>query len=153
MITPTRASIKATIAVLLLSLACISLLSAAVAAGSAAAITYQTEKYTEYQQQLAGGQIQAVTINKRLRSVRITLKDGRHVLAHYKRKEEPTVIAALNAKHVHVTLLTSSEALKELKSKPKHHKLRYIVGGALIVVILIVTVVLLINRKRKRERE
>ncbi len=150
MIATTRASLTARIAVCSALVACVSLLAVASAAG---AIAYQNESFAEYQQQLAGGQIQAVTVNKRVRSVRVTLKDGRYVLAKYKPKEEPAIVAALAAKHVPVTVLTPTEAVKELKAKPVHHKLRYIVGGIVIVVILIVGAVLVVNRNRKRARE
>ncbi|MGD0454530.1 MAG: ATP-dependent metallopeptidase FtsH/Yme1/Tma family protein [Solirubrobacteraceae bacterium] len=150
MIATTRVSRTAKIAACVALLACISLLTTAVASG---AVAYQKESFAEYQQQLASGQVQAVTINKRVRSVRVTLKDGRYVLAKYKPKEEPAVAAALAAKHVPVTVLTPTEAVKELKAKPVHHKLRYIVGGIAIVVIVIVGAVLYIARKRKATQE
>ncbi len=153
MIASTRASLTTRIAVLIASLACAWLLTAAVAAGAENAISYQKESYAEYEQQLAGGQIQAVTINKRLRSLRVTLKDGRYVLAKYSAHEEPTVAAALKAKGVPVTVLTPTEAVKEEKAKPVHHKLRYIAGGIVIVVIVIVGAVLFVNRKRRRDLE
>jgi hypothetical protein len=126
-------------------------LPAAVASG--ASIVYQNETFPQYEQQLAGGQIQSVTINKRLRSLRITLKDGRYVLAKYGKHEEPKVAAALEAKHVAVTVLTPTVAQREVPKKPAHHKLRYIAGGVLIVVIVIVGAVLYINRKRKADRD
>ncbi|MGA2455046.1 MAG: hypothetical protein ABSG93_16160 [Solirubrobacteraceae bacterium] len=150
MIATTRASLTATIAVCM-ALTCASLLAAPVAAG--AAVIYQNETYPEYQQQLAGGQIQAVTINKYLRSLRITLKDGRYVLAKYAKHEEPAVAAALEAKHVPVTVLAQSVARKEVPKKAVHHKLRYIAGGIVIVVIVIVGAVLFINRRRTADRD
>ncbi len=116
-------------------------------------IAYQPESLAEYEQQLAAGQIQSVTINKKLRSVRVTLKDGRHLLAKYKPKQEPKVAAALAAKHVPVIVLTPTEAAKEVHKPAVHHKLRYIVGGAVIVVIAIVIAVLVFDRKRKAARE
>jgi hypothetical protein len=151
-----RAPFTGRIAVCAASLACVWLLTVALAAsavGAAGTIDYQKEGYAEYKQQLAGGQIQAVTINKRLRSLRVTLKDGRYVLARYNPHEETAVAAALAAKSVPVTVLTPTEAIKEQKAKPVHHKLRYIAGGILILAILIVGAVLYINRKPQSERE
>jgi hypothetical protein len=147
----TRASITARIALSVALLACTSVLPASAAA--AASIVYQNETFAQYQQQLAGGQIQSVTINKRLRSLRITLKNGSYVLAKYAKHEEPTVAAALAAKHVAVTVLAPSVAIKEVPKKAAHHKLRYIAGGIVIVVIVIVGAVLYINRKRAANRD
>ena len=152
MISTTRAFINARIAICIALVTCASLLPAAIAAG-ATVIAYQNESFKEYEQQLAGAQIKSVTINKRLRSLRITLKDGRHVLAKYKAHEEPAVAAALQAKHVPVIVLAPSEALQEVAAKPVHHKLRYIAGGILIVVIVVVGAVLLVNRKRQLSRD
>jgi hypothetical protein len=148
MITSTRASLTARIAVLVASLACAALFAGALAA-RAATIAYAPESFTEYEQQLKGGKIKAVTINKRVRSLRVTLTDGSYVLARYKPKEEKKVAAALQARHVPVTLLTPTEAGKEVKAKkPAKHKLRYIAAGVLVVVIIIVAAVLLIRRRR-----
>jgi hypothetical protein len=156
MIATTRAFLiakTAVLAVLAALLASASLLLSASAADAAAGVTYQPESYQQYEQQLAGGQIQSVTINKRIRSLRVTLKNGSYVLAKYKPKEEKQVAAALAAKHVSVTVLLPAEAAKEVVKKPVHHKLRYIAGGILIVVIVVVAAVLVIDRKRKRDRE
>jgi hypothetical protein len=153
MIAKTRASLAIRITVCLASLMFASLLPAAIAAGAEAPIAYQTESYAEYQQQLAGGQIAAVTINKRLASLRTTLKDGRYVLAKYGRHEEPKAVAALQAAHVPVTVLSDTEALKEVAAKPVHHKLRYIAAGVLIVVILIAGTVLYMRRSRQHAME
>jgi ATP-dependent Zn protease len=146
----TRASLTVKIVVCFASLACASLIPAAVAAGAEIALSYQNESLNEFQQQLAGSQIQAVTINKRLRTLHVTLKDGRYVLATYARHEEPTIAAALNAKHVSVTVLTEAEALKEAAKRPVHHKIRYIAGGVLIVLIVLVVGVVFIKRRRQR---
>ncbi len=151
MIATTRASIAARIALCVALLACTSVLPAPAASG--ASITYQNETFQQYEQQLAGAQIQSVTINKRLRSLRITLKNGSYVLAKYAKHEEPKVAAALAAKHVAVTVLTPTVAQSEVPKKAAHHKLRYIAGGVLIVVILIVGAVLYINRKRQADRD
>ncbi len=152
MIRPTRASLTAKIAASVLCLVCAPLFAAAVA-GAAAVVVYQKESLPTYEAQLAGGQVQAVTINKRIRSLRVTLKSGAHVLVKYPPHHEPTYAAALQAKGVPTTVLTRSEAIKEVVKKPIHHKLRYIAGGILIVVIVIVGAVLYVDRKRKRTSE
>jgi ATP-dependent Zn protease len=123
--------------------------SAVSGVASAALVAYADESYQEFEHQLAAGEIQSVTVNKRLASLRITLKDGRYVLAHYKRHGEPAAVAALTAKKVPVTVLTPTEALKQIPKKPVHHKLRYIAGGIGIVVIAIVVAVLMLSRRRR----
>jgi len=136
--------------VLVASLACASLLAGAVAV-RAATIVYTPESLSEYEQQLNSGKIKAVTINKRRRSLRVTLDDGSYVLAHYLPKGEQQAAAALQAKHVPVTFLTLAQATKEANAQPKKpakHKLRYIAAGVLVVVIIIVAAVLLIRRRR-----
>jgi hypothetical protein len=115
----------------------------------AANVTYTKEKLPEFETQLSGGQIQAATLNKRVRSMRLTLKNGEHKLVIYEKKGSPALIAKLQAKHIPVTILSKAEAEKEAKEKPKHHKIRYIVGGVLIAVIVIVGAVLLIRRGRR----
>ena len=147
MITKTSHSFAAALAVLVAFLACFSLLSCAVA--GAVTVTYTPESLTEYEHQLAAGQLRAVTVNKQLRTLRVTLADGRYVLARYPPKQEPTYAAALQAKHVPVTVLSPAEAIAEAKAKPVHHKIRYIVGGVLIVVIVVVGGILLLRRRRR----
>jgi uncharacterized protein HemX len=148
MIATTRAPFTIRVAARAASLACLALLLAVSVAVAASAPTYQPESLKTYEQQLASGQI-----NKKLRSLRITLKDGSYVLAKYPRKQEPKNVAALEAKHVPVTILTPTEAAKQVTKKPVHHKLRYIAGGIVIIVLLIVGAVLYFNRKRQSERE
>lgn len=133
--------------------ACAAMLFTGTAAAAEAVIDYVPESYAAYKQQLAGGQIQAVTINKRLRSLRVTLKNGKYVLARYDAHEESKVAAALEAKGITPTVLKPAEALKEAKSKPVHHKLRYIAAAVLVVVVVIVGVVLLVDRRRKLAAE
>jgi hypothetical protein len=135
-------------AALLLSIA---LLTGAFAASAVAAVHYTKESQQEYAKQLAAGEIQAATINRKVRSIRLTLKDGRHVLVTYAKKQSRPEEARLKAKHVPVTVLAETAANKELKEKPKKHKIRYIVGGVVILVIVIAGGVLLINRRRRRD--
>lgn len=151
MIATTRASLLATTAALLACLACVAMLPAAVATAAEGTITYTKESLQEFEKQLAAKQIATVTINKRLRSMRTTLKDGRHVLAHYVPKGEQQAVATLTAKHVPFEVLKPAAAIKELPKKG--HKLRYIAGGILIVVVLVVGTVLYVDRKRKRNRD
>lgn len=153
MIRTTKASLTTKAAVLLAALTCLSLLPAALAAGAEPTIKYAPESFSQYQQQLASGQVKAVTINKRVRSLRVTLKDGKYVLAKYAPHEEQKIDAALQAKGVNVTILQPKEAAKEVKKAPVKHKLRYIAGGIVIVVVIVVGLVLFVDRKRKRERE
>jgi nitrate reductase gamma subunit len=137
-------------------LALLSLFALLPAAPSMAAegttVRYTKENQQEYEKQLAAGEIQSVTVNKRVRSLHLTLKDGRHMLFKYKAHEAPKYIAALQAKHVPVTILQPAQAAKEAK-KPAKHKLRYIVGGILVAVVVVVGGVLLIDRRRKRAME
>jgi hypothetical protein len=149
MIRTTRASLTSTIALLLACLTCGVMLSGA--AGALAAepvIVYKMESLQGFEKQLAAGQIQSVTINKRVASLHVTLKNGEHWLAHYGKHEEPKQAAALKAKGVPVTVETPAVAIAEVK-KPHHHKLRYIAAGVVIVVIILVGGVLLIDRRRK----
>ena len=151
MIRTIRASLTARFALLLAISACAALLPATGAAAAEGAISYKRESFKEYQQQLAAGQIKEVTINKRLRSLRVTLKDGSHVLAKYGRHEEPATVARLKAKGVAVTVLTPAQARKELP--PVKHKLRYIAGGIVVVVVIVVGAVLFVDRRRKAARD
>jgi hypothetical protein len=147
MTTKTRPAFFAQAAAFLALVACAALISAPTAL--AGPIAYQDESYAEFQQQLASGQIQAVTINRRLGSLRITLKGGRYVLAKYGRKGEPKAVAALAAKHVPVTVLTLAQANTEVPKKAVHHKLRYIAGGILILLIVVVGAVLVMRSRRE----
>jgi hypothetical protein len=152
MIRTTTASPTRKIAFLLACLSCALLIPAGLAAGAEATVTYQHESLLEYEKQLAAGKIQAASINKVVRSLRLTLKDGSHVLAKYSKGEEPKVKHAMQAKGVPVTILSHSVAAKEAKKSPKH-KLRYIAGGIVIVVLVVVGAVLFIDRKRKAQRD
>jgi hypothetical protein len=139
----------------LLSLACTSLglvLAATPSPAAEGTVHFQKESVPEYEKQLAGSEIQAATFNKRVRSIHLTLKDGRHVLVRYGAHEEPKYAAQLRAKGIPVTILAPVQAAKEAK-KPVKHKLRYIAGGILIVVVVVVGAVLLIDRKRKRSMQ
>ncbi len=144
---PTRALTSVVLAV------CVALsLLAPAAIAAESTITYQHESEGAFAQQLAAKQIQSAIVNKRLRTLRLTLKDGRHVLAKYPKHQEPVMVAKLKARGVTVTVLAKSDAEKEAKTKkPTHHKIRYIVAAVVIAVIVIVAAVVLVNRRRQRD--
>jgi hypothetical protein len=111
------------------------------------AVSYTRESFQAFEEQLKSSQIREATINKRLRSLRLTLRDGRHVLAQYAPHEEPRVLAELRARSVPVSVLGGTKA-KPAK-KAVHHKLRYIAGGIVIAVVVVVGAVMLYNRRRR----
>ncbi len=130
--------------------ACCLLASAAQSVRAAEpSVTYTYESLGQWEKQLAAGEVAEVTINKRLRSLRTTLKNGGHVLAKYKPKQEPTYAHKLESHGIPVKVLSPTAAKAEQKSKPVHHKLRYIAGGVLVVILIIVGVVLFMHRRRK----
>jgi hypothetical protein len=148
--TSPSAAVKIALSLALLALAC--LLRAAPSLAAESTVHYQKESVQEYEKQLAGGRILDAVFNKRVRSLHLTLKDGRHVLVKYGKGEEPKLAAQLQAKGVPVTTLKPAQAAKETK-RPVKHKLRYIAGGILVVVVVVVGAVLLIDRRRKRVAE
>ena len=137
-----------TLAALCLTLA---LLTVPASAGAAEAIHYTPESIAAFEQQMNSGQIQTAIFNRKVRSIRLTLKSGEHALVHYTKGQAPALEATLKAKHVAVSRLSEAVANKEIKAKPKPHKLRYIAGGIVIVVIVVVGAVLLINRRRQQQ--
>ncbi len=153
MIHTTRAPLPRKIAACLACLALFCSLAAAPAVAAEPTVHYTDESMQAYEQQLASGQIQSATFNKRIRSLRLTLKNGQHVRVIYPPKDEPKLDAALRAKGVPVTVLSPAEAKTEAAKGPVHHKIRYIAGGVLIAVVVIVGAVLLIDRRRKRLAE
>ncbi len=136
---------------------CVACASAMLALGTrsadAATIVYEPVSETVFLHELDSGQIAAATINKRTRSVRVTLKDGSYVKFKYPKHDEPHIYALIKSRGVPVAILSEAQAKAELKSKPVHHKIRYIAGGVLIVVIVIVATVLLSRRRRHRREE
>ncbi len=75
---------------------------------------YVPESFAAYEAQLASGQVREVTFNKRIRTVRVTLTDGRHVKAKYARGEFVRTMDQLTSKHVPATILTRTEAEQEV---------------------------------------
>jgi len=143
--------LRAPLPVLAVLLALVALLAGSAAAWAESTPTYTKESLSEYEAQLHGGQIESVIVNKRLRSLRITLKDGSHVFVKYGKKEGPKYYAAITAKHIPLTFLSVEAAKKEQEKASKHHKIRYIVGGVLIAALVIAAVILFIRRRRPEE--
>ena len=135
-----------------LSLALV-LLALSATGATAASVGYAQETYAAYEAQLNTGQIREATINKRLRSIRILLTNGRLVKAQYQPHEEPKVLKELKAHKVKVTVLTVEQAKKEQGKRPVKHKLRYIAGGIVVAVIVIVGGVVFYNRRRREASE
>jgi ATP-dependent Zn protease len=146
---PTR-GLRGTLTGLCLALA---LLTPAASAGAAEAVHYTKESMSEFERHLNAGEIQTAVFNKKLRSIRLTLKNGEHVLVHYPKRGSHPLEARLRAKHASVSVLNEAAANKEVREQPKHHKIRYIAGGVLLVVIVIVGGVLLVNRRRRNQRD
>ncbi len=143
---------RAALAVLLCSSFALCALPGGVAlAAEEGSISYTHESEADFAKQLAAKEVKAVTINKRLRTMRVTLADGRHVLASYPKKQEPQTESRLRSRGVTVTVLSKSDAEKEAGPKKSHHKIRYIVGGVVILVIVIAGGVLLVNRRRRQD--
>ncbi|MFI5037432.1 MAG: hypothetical protein ACHP93_03050 [Solirubrobacterales bacterium] len=138
--------LRSALAALCLTLA---LLTVPASAGATEAVHYTAESMAAFEQQMNTGQIQTAVFNRKVRSIRLTLKSSEHVLVHYPKGHAPALEATLKAKHVAVSQLSEALANKELKAKPVHHKLRYIAGGIVIAVIVVVGAVLLINRRRQ----
>jgi ATP-dependent Zn protease len=156
MIRPRRPSTVVKIVPLLACLCLVLLVQAApspAAEGTTTTVVHYTkESRSEFEHQLSAGEIQSATFNKKVRSIHVTLKDGRQMLYRYGAHEQPKYAAELRAKGVPVSILTPAQAAKEPK-KPVKHKLRYIAGGILVVVVIVVGSVLFIDRRRKRLAE
>jgi hypothetical protein len=132
-------------ALLSLTLALLALLAAG--SGAANAVVYQKESLSAYEGQLTSGQIKEATINKRVRSIRLTLKDGRYAVAKYAPHEEPKVLFELKRRHIPYSVLSPEAAKARAAKAPVHHKLRYIVGGVVIAIIIIVAGIVFYRRR------
>lgn len=111
------------------------------AVAATSSVHFQSESYSDFQKQLAHGEIHAATFNKKAHSIHLVLNDGRHMKASYPSHDEPRIAAAIRAKGVSVKVV-------EHKPPAVHHTLRYIAGGILVIVILAILAVLLIGRRR-----
>ena len=129
-------------------LACVCLLliaSPAAAKKSKSKVKVGEETIQVYEQQLAGGQIVVAKFNPPKHTMRLTLKDGKHVRVVYAHGQEPKLREALKAKGVSLPAVP----------KPKiSHKKRYIAGAALVIVLILIVVgVVMISRRRRAARD
>jgi hypothetical protein len=133
-------------------LACLAIgLPAYARAADEGPVSYEKESEQAFRRQLAARQIAAATINKRIRTLRLTLKDGRHVKARYPAHTEPKVARELRHAHVKVSVLSKAQAESEAKKAPRHHKIRYIVGGVVVALAVIAGAVFLLRRRRLQD--
>lgn len=119
----------------------------------ASAFAAEHESQQAYEGQLAAGEIAKAKINKRVRHLDLTLKNGQQFVYVYPPHTEPAVAAKLTEKKIPLEVLSPKAALAEAKKAPVHHKLRYIAAGILGAIVIIVLIVLVVDRRRKRVAE
>jgi ATP-dependent Zn protease len=135
---------------LALCLALISLTATVSVAGASTTGSKHISK-PEFAKDLAAGQVERALVNRKLRVLSVTLKDGSHVRVHYPKSQEAQTVARLQRAGVEVKVLSSAEAEKEANKKKPSHKLRYIVGAVVIVVIVLAIGALFYSRRRRRD--
>jgi hypothetical protein len=117
---------------------------------------YTAQPFATFEQELSSHKVASVVFFKKLRTIRITLKDGRKYVARYPKKQSEVWEAKIRharAVSVKATPEQQKQLEKETKAagggKPHKHKIRYIVGGVVILLIVIGVVVLLLRRRRQ----
>jgi hypothetical protein len=119
----------------------------------AGALAAEHESQQAFEKQLAAHEIEKARINKRVRHLDLTLKNGHQFTYVYPAHHEPEVDAKVSAAHISVEILSPTAAQSEVKKAPVHHKLRYIAAGILGAIVIIVLIVLVVDRRRKRFAE
>src|SRR5689334_3227934 len=84
-----NARVRVLMAVAVCALCATLAMPASQALGAANTPTYTKESQQAYAQQLASGLIKEAVINRRIGTVRLTLKNGERVKVHYGAHEEP----------------------------------------------------------------
>ena len=128
-------------------LACSLAVSSAAAAGAVEPQGYKAESLARFEAQLKAGEVASVRFNPKLRSVRVVLKNGEHVLAHYQPHHQLKVAKAVRAAHLPALTINGKQVGT---SNHAGHKLRYIVGGALVVVVILVIAGIVMVMRRRR---
>jgi cobalamin biosynthesis Mg chelatase CobN len=114
----------------------------AAAVPSLGAEEFTREELPKYEQQLAAKQVASASVNKFLRTVDATLKNGEKVVVRIAKGKDDSAIAALHAAGAKVTVLSSKQArsAKPEKRAHTHHKKRDAIIIAIVVVVLLVLV-------------
>jgi hypothetical protein len=116
---------------------------------------YTAEPFSGFEQQLSSKQVESVVFIKKLRLIRIKLKDGRTFVAKYPKKQSEVWEQKIRRAHAAVIKLSADQTKaveKEVKAangKHHKHKIRYIVGAVAIVLIVIGAIVFLVRRRRR----
>jgi hypothetical protein len=123
----------------------LALPAAGLAAAEGGTPTYTKESEQAFQAQLGKGEIASAVFNKPVRSLRLTLKDGRHVIYTYPKKGSTKLEETLQAKGI---------AFEQLKGTGKHkhkspkHTRRYIAIAVVVVLLIAGGAFLLLRRRR-----
>ena len=128
---------------------CVALALPAEGLAAAATPKYTKESQKAYESQLQKGEIAAATVNKFVRSLRLTLKNGDHVLYSYPAKGAPKLEAELKAKGVPVSAL---QGHGHKHKKGAKHTRRYIAIGIVVIVVL-AGIAFLMFRRRPSARD
>jgi hypothetical protein len=128
---------------------CVALALPAEGLAAAATPTYTKESRQAYESQLQKGEIAEATFNKFVRSLRLTLKNGDHVIYSYPSKGAPKLEAELKARSIPVTALRGH---KHKHKKAAKHTRRYVAIG-IVVVLLLAGVAFLMFRRRPSGRD
>jgi hypothetical protein len=127
---------------------CVALALPAEGLAAAATPKYTKESKQAYESQLRKGEIAEATFNKFVRSLRLTLKDGKHVLYSYPAKGGPQIEGELKAKGVTVKALQGGHKHK----KSAKHTRRYVAIGV-VVILLLAGITFLMFRRRGSGRD
>jgi hypothetical protein len=128
---------------------CVALALPAEGLAAAATPKYTKESQQAYESQLQKGEIAEATVNKFVRSLRLTLKNGDHVLYSYPAKGGPKLEEELKAKGIPVTTLHGNGHKHKKSAK---HTRRYVAIGVVVIVVL-AGVAFLMFRRRPSARD
>ncbi|HUB73000.1 MAG TPA: hypothetical protein VL979_03045 [Solirubrobacteraceae bacterium] len=144
----TRLSAIAAMAACAALLACAALVTPVSAAGvTSESQAYTAESLKSFEAQLDAGEVASVRFDPKLHEVRVILKSGQHVLAHYEAHHQLKLAKLVRSHHLKPLTIHGKTV-----GKAGHpgHKLRYIVGGAIVVVLVLVGAGLVFVLRRRR---